>query len=106
MLINIQVRALDLSGDLVFRHVERHDLTSHQHLGLLRTKFQPSLRSKDLQRFDPTKMGKEPPIPIIPERAKPSEEEEGEEKCKVKIKVSKGVTKTFHPEGFYVPYLT
>ena len=31
MLINIQVRALDLSGDSVFRHVERHDLTSHQH---------------------------------------------------------------------------
>ena len=30
MLINIQVRALDLSGDSVFRHVERHDLTSHQ----------------------------------------------------------------------------
>lgn len=33
MLINIQVRALDLSGDSVFRHVERHDLTSHQHHG-------------------------------------------------------------------------
>ena len=55
----------------------------------------PSLRSKDLQRFDPTKMGKEPPIPIIPERAKPSEEEEGKEKRKVKIDVSEGVTKTF-----------
>ena len=64
-------------------------------LGLLRIKFKPSLRSKDLQRFDPTKIGKEPPIPIIPERAKPSEEEEGEEKRKVKIEVSKGVTKTF-----------
>ena len=64
-------------------------------LGLLRTKFKPSLRSKDLQRFDLTKMGKEPPIPIIPERAKPSEEEEGEEKRNVKIKVSEGVTKTF-----------
>ena len=63
-------------------------------LGLLRTKFKPSLRSKDLQCFYPTKMGNEPPIPIIPERAKPSEEEEGEEKRKVKIEVSKGVTKT------------
>ena len=31
MLINIQVRALDLSGSSVFRHVECHDLTSHQH---------------------------------------------------------------------------
>ena len=30
MLINIQVRALDLSDNLVFRHVEHHDLTSHQ----------------------------------------------------------------------------
>ena len=64
-------------------------------LGLLRTKFKPSLRSKDLQRFDPTKMGKDTPIPIIPERTKPSEEDEGEEKRKVKIEVSKGVTKTF-----------
>ena len=64
-------------------------------LGLLRTKFKSSLRSKDLQRFEPTKMGKEPPIPIIPERTKSSEEEEGEEKRKVKIKVSEGVTKTF-----------
>ena len=64
-------------------------------LGLLRTKFKPSLRSKDLHRFDPTKMGKEPPIPIIPERTKPSEEEEGEERRKVKIEVSEGVTKTF-----------
>ena len=64
-------------------------------LGLLRTKFQASLRSKDLERFDPTKMGKEPPIPIIPERVKPSEEEEAKEKCKLKIKVSEGVTKTF-----------
>ena len=64
-------------------------------LGLLRTKFKSSLRSKDLQRFDPTKMGKEPPIPIIPERTKPSEEEEGEEKRKVKIEVSEGVMKTF-----------
>ena len=64
-------------------------------LGLLRTKFKPSLRSKDLQHFDPTKMGKELPIPIIPERTKPSEEEEGEEKRSVKIEVSEGVTKTF-----------
>ena len=40
-------------------------------------------------------MGKEPPIPIIPERTKPSEEEEGEERRKVKIEVSEGVTKTF-----------
>ena len=64
-------------------------------LGLLRTKFKPSLKAKDLQRFDPTKMGKEPPILVIPERTKPSEEEEGEEKQKVKIKVSEGVTKTF-----------
>ena len=64
-------------------------------LGLLRTKFKPSLRAKDLQCFDPTKIGKEPPIPIIAERAKPSEEEEGEEKRKVKIEVSEGVTKTF-----------
>ena len=64
-------------------------------LGLLRTKFKLSLRSKVLQRFDPTKMGKEPPIPIIPERTKPSEEEEGKEKRKVKIEVSEGVTKTF-----------
>ena len=40
-------------------------------------------------------MGKEHPIPIIPERAKPSEEEEGKEKRKVKIEVSEGVTKTF-----------
>ena len=40
-------------------------------LGLLRTKFKPSLKAKDLQCFDPTKMGKEPPIPIIPERTKP-----------------------------------
>ena len=31
MLINIQVRALDLSGDSVFRH-ESHDLTSPQQL--------------------------------------------------------------------------
>ena len=64
-------------------------------LGLLRTKFKPSLKSKDLQRFDPTKMGKEPPLPIIPERTKPSEEEEGEEKRIVKIEVSEGVTKSF-----------
>ena len=40
-------------------------------------------------------MGKEPPIPISPERTKRSEEEEGEEKRKVKIEVSEGVTKTF-----------
>ena len=40
-------------------------------------------------------MGKEPPIPIIPERTKPSEEEEGKERRKVKIEVSEGVTKTF-----------
>ena len=64
-------------------------------LGLLRTKIKPSLRSKDLQHFDPTKMGKEPPIPIIPERTKPSEDEEGKERRKVKIEVSEGVTKTF-----------
>ena len=31
MLIYIQVRVLDLSGDSVYRHVESHDLTSHQH---------------------------------------------------------------------------
>ena len=64
-------------------------------LGLLRTKFKLSLRSKDLQRFDPTKMGKEPPLPIIPERTKPPEEEEGKEKHIVKIEVSEGVTKSF-----------
>ena len=64
-------------------------------LGLLRTKFKPILRSKNLQRFDHTKMGKEPPIPNIPERTKPPEEEEGEEKRRVKIEVSKEVTKTF-----------
>ena len=29
----IQVRALDLSGSLVFLHVSSHDLTSHQHHG-------------------------------------------------------------------------
>jgi hypothetical protein len=33
MLIDIQVRALDLSGDSVFRHVDGHDLTSPQHSG-------------------------------------------------------------------------
>ena len=41
---------------------------------------QAGLKAKDLQRFDPTKMGKEPPILVIPERTKPSEEEEGEER--------------------------
>ena len=40
-------------------------------------------------------MVKKTPIPIIPERTKPSEEEEGEERRKVKIEVSEGVTKTF-----------
>ena len=64
-------------------------------LGLLHTKFKLSLQSKDLQRFDPTKMGKGPPIPIIPERTKPSEEEEGEDKRIVKIEVSEGVIKSF-----------
>jgi len=33
MLIDIQVRALDLSGNSVYRHVECHNLTSHQHHG-------------------------------------------------------------------------
>ena len=53
-------------------------------LGLLCTKFQSSLRSKDLERFDPSKLGEKPPIPIIPERTKPSEEEEGKEKREVR----------------------
>jgi len=30
MLIDIQVRAFDLSGNSVYQHVECHDLTSHQ----------------------------------------------------------------------------
>lgn len=64
--------------------------------GLMRTKFDPSLRSRDLERSDPKKLGNPPALPMIPERnPKPSEEEEGEEKREVKIEVSDGVTKRF-----------
>ena len=50
MLINIQVRALDLSGDSVYRHVERHDLTSHQHHGKSQRKNEHSKMNLNVKR--------------------------------------------------------
>ena len=70
-------------------------------LGLLRTKFAASLRSKDMERFDPSKLGKEPAIRIVPPKS--SEDEEGEEKRNVKIEVSEGVTKSFPEFGGGTP---
>ena len=38
MLIDIQVRVVDLSGTSVYRQVDCHDLTSHQHMCKARQK--------------------------------------------------------------------
>ena len=64
--------------------------------GLMRTQFDPSLRSRDLERSDPKKLGNPPALLIIPEPTKSSEGEDGEEKVPVKIEVSEGITKRFY----------
>ena len=62
--------------------------------GMLRNKLPAGLKQASCERFDPNKWGQPPALRFVP--AKPSEEEEGEEKqAAVKIAVSDGVTKTF-----------
>ena len=62
--------------------------------GMLKNKLPAGLKQASCERFDPNKWGQPPALRFVP--AKPSEEEEGEEKqAAVKIAVSDGVTKTF-----------
>ena len=75
------------------------------HQILMKNKRPAGLNQASCERFDPNKWGMPPAIHFVP--AKPSEEEEGEEKqAAVKIAVSDGVTKTFRefdggePEDF------
>ena len=46
MLIDIQVRALDLSGNSVYRHVECHGLTSHQQFCLVNAVTQEIVKNE------------------------------------------------------------